>query len=376
MAFGIEGQYKMTVSIGDFDDFLTDDKFISFKMVENIGLSLPMWELNFDCVFPEMLKYFNETQVLNVQLGTTTQDLEPLTFAIKVPMITPQSASSYSVILRGFTNNVPYLEQENIQAYPDNTSKQLMQAAAGKYGWTFKSNMSETQDKMTYLQSGICDYKFLFNEWMHSYYKDNDIIIPAISTKGILSYNSLSDLIANVDPEKILTFTDSKAEDKEIVVSANSNSGSNSALTNSFGNYMKQRDIFDISTGVLTHVDVSNAIPIISESKTTTTSDISKSSGYYVQNVNVHKNYYKQELINTQKFMSIQASNQWISAADTIIKDLYPGDLCMFMTKKNNGQINDQTSGLYLVNRRVISIKERQVHTNLLLSRENMNYSK
>lgn len=376
-ACGVNGQYRLSVTIGDKEDFLTDDKFISFTSVEKLGLSLPYFELVFDNVYPELSRYFNETAPILIQLGTTQEDLEPINYTIKVPIITPKSSDCSQVVLRGFLNNVDYLEDELVNIYEDKTSLDLAQLIAKRHDWIFKSNISATNDKMTYYQPYSCDYRFLFNEWLHSYYKDNDIILPAISSKKILTYNSLSDLIHNTDTQSLITFVDSNPESNEIIVNANTSNDSGNALQNSFGNYVKTRDIFDIDTGTSTHVDISNTTPIISESNNTSVNEsISKSSGFYVQSSNVHSNYYKQELINIQKFMSIQSSSQWVSSVDTLVKNVYPGDLCLYMTKKENGQVNDQTSGMYLVVKRVVDIRDRHVHTNLQLSRENLNYSK
>jgi hypothetical protein len=377
MTFGIEGQYRMSVTIGDYEDFLTEDKFEKFVLIENTGLSLPYWELRFTCVFPELLRYFNEKQPILVQLGTTSQNVEPVNLVIKKPVVIPESSDSSSVILYGFTSKHQYLENEYKQSYPDATSFSCAQQIAKKYGWQFKSNISNTNDKMTYYQPGESDYKFLFNTWLHSYYADNDLIIPTITTKDILKYDSVMQLIADFDPEKAPTFVDNNPEKDEILVNANTGSESNTTITNMFGNYVKDRYIFDIETGLFTHVNIENNTPLISESKTNSVDEsISRSSGFYVQSSNVHKNFYKQELINTQKYFSLQSSKQWVSVADKLVSDIYPGDLAMYMSKKGNNQVNDQISGMYLVNRRVVSIKDRKVHTNFQLIRENMNYSK
>ena len=374
---GVNGQYIFSVSIGDKEDFLKEDKFTSFILIENIGLSLPYWELKFDCVFPELSRYFNEKQPIIVKFGTDMNSLDSLNLIIKKPIVVPQSSGSSSVILRGFTEMHSYLENEYMNVYPDCTSKDLMEQKAQAYGLQFKSNIEATNDKMTYYQPGCSDFKLLFTEWLHSYYQDNDIIIPTITTKGILSYNSLKDLIANSDPEELPAFTNSNPEKNEIQVDANQGGDSNTTISNSFGNYAKDRYIFDIDEGIFTHVNVENSTPIISESKTTSVDEsISKSSGFFVQSSNVHKKYYEQELINKQKYFSIQSTKQWVSVADSIVKDIYPGDLVMYMSKKPNGQVDDYVSGMYLVNRRVLSIKNRKVHTNFLLTRENMNYSK
>ena len=376
-ACGVDGQYRLAVTIGDKEDFLTDDKFISFTLVEKLGLSLPYFELVFDNVYPELSRYFNETAPILIQLGTTQEDLEPIEFTIKVPIIKPKSADCSQVTLRGFLNNVDYLETELVNSYENSMSLDVAKSIAKRHGWTFKSNIAATNDTMTYYQPYSSDYRFLFNEWLHSYYKDNDIILPAISSKKVLSYNSLSDLIHNSSVDNMITFVDSNPEKDEIVVNANTPNDSGNALQNSFGNYMKTRDIFDIDTGSTTHIDISNSTPIISESNNTSVNEsISKSSGFYMQSSNVHSNYYKQELINIQKFMSVQSSIQWVSAVDTLVKNLYPGDLCLYMSKKENGQVNDQISGMYIVAKRVIDIKDRHIHTNLQLSRENLNYSK
>lgn len=377
MTIGTQGQYLLSVSLGDKDDFLKEDKFNSFKLIENIGLSLPYWELNFDCVFPELLRYFNETQPITIQIGTTTNDLKPLQLVIKKPIVVPQSTQSHSVILRGFTSMHSYLDKEHMASYSQQTTYKLAQQIAAKYNLKFMSNIEDTSDLMDYLQPGISDFKFLFTEWLHSYYADNDIIIPTITTNDVLSFNSLSKLIADSDPEKLTTFITGKPEKDEIQVDANQGGDSSASMSNSFGSYVKDRYIFNIEDGMLTHINVENSTPIISESKTTSVdSSISKSSGFFVQSSNVHENYYKQELINTQKFFSIQATKQWVSVPEKLLSKVYPGDLVMFMSKKTNGQIDDAVSGMYLVSKKVTSIKNRKVHTNLLLTRENMNYSK
>ena len=380
MTFQVNGGYKMSVSIGNRDDFLTDDKFISFILIENIGLSLPYWELQFDCVYPDLLRFFNEKQPITVQYGLGTSDLTPITLVIKKPIITPKSADCSSVILRGFTSMHSYLETEYQQVYSIDkpiTSLDLAKSIATKYGLDFKSNMDKTNDEMTYYQPGVTDFKFLFTEWLHSYYQDNDIIIPTITTKNQLTYNSLSKQIAEADLENLPTFTDVNPEKNEILVNANTGLESNTTLSNKLGSYVKTRDIYDIETGTTTHVDVSNETPIISESKQTSVDEsISKSSGFYVQSSNVHKNYYKQELVNTQKWFSIQSSKQWVSAPDQLVQNVYPGDLVLYMPRKSDKQVNDQVSGMYLVNKKVISIKNRNVTTNFQITRENMNYSK
>lgn len=383
MSFGVNGGYKMSVTIGEREDFLTDDKFIKFVLVEDIGLSLPYWELQFDCVYPDLLRYFNEKQPITIQFGTGTEDLAPLELVIKKPIVRPKSADCHAVTLRGFTSMHSYLETEYKAMYPTEEgqtidSVQLAQQIAQKYGLNFKSNIEQANDAMVYLQPGLTDYNFLFTEWLHSYYQDNDIIIPAITTRGEMTYNSLSTLIANSDPEQMITFTDVKPETKqEIMVNANTGLESNTTISNMLGSYVKYREIYNIDTGEYTTVDVSNSTPIISESKTTSVDEsISKSSGFYVQNSNVHANYYKQELVNRQKWFSIQSARQWVSSPDRIVTNVYPGDLVLYMTKKNNQQVNDQISGMYLVSRRVVSIKSRNTSTNYLLVRENMNYSK
>lgn len=375
---GIEGQYKFDVIIGNKENFLKEDKFISFTLIENIGLSLPYWEFQYDNVFPELLEFLNEKQSIEVQLGTSVKDLEPISLIIKKPIINPRSSESQSVTLRGFSSMLDYLESENISTTDQISSMELAQSIAKKHSLKFESNMSSTNDKMMYMQPRTTDFKFLFTEWLHSNsgIKD-DIIIPTITSDGRLTYNSLNKLIASVDPKSIQAFTDSKPEKDEIQVNANTGAESNTTLTNMLGGYVKQRDIFYVSTGTLEHIDISNNVPMISESKTNSIDEnISKSSGVFVQGDNVHPTYYRQELLNIQKWLSIQSSRQWISVPDRLVKNIYPGQLVMYMTKKENGQINDAMSGLFLVTKRVISIKNRKVSTNFLLSRENLNYSK
>lgn len=378
MPLGIDGAYKFDLTIGDKSDFLKEDKFIKFTLIENIGLSLPYWEIQFDNVFPDLTEYFNEKQAIQVQLGTSQKDLEPINLIIKKPIVIPKSASSQSVTLRGFNTMTDYLENENVSYLENADSKTLANSIASKYGLQFKSNLDSTQDKMTYMQPRITDFKYLYTEWLHSNSGiQDDLIIPTITSQYVMKYDSLTKLISQVDIKTIKTFVDASPEKDEIMVNANMGAESNTTISNMLGNYVKQRDIFYVGTGLVEHIDVSNATPIISESKTTSVdSNISKSSGMYFQGPNVHSTYYRQELLNTQKWFTLQSSKQWISIPDKLVKDIYPGELVMYMSKKANGQVNDATSGLFLVVKRVISIKNRKVTTNFLLSRENLNYSK
>lgn len=375
-AFGVGSQYRMSVSIGNREDFLTEDKFIKFIIIDNIGLSLPYWELQFDCVFPDLLKYMNEKQIVSIKIGRDINTIIEFSLVIKKPIIKPVSADCVNVTLRGFLSILQYLELEKVGIYENKTTKDLAQIKAKDYGLQFVSNIDNTKDLMTYYQPYYSDYKFLFTEWLHSYTIDGDIIIPTITASKKLTYNSLNKLITTFDTNKNITFTDSSPSKNEILVDANQIGESNTIISNSFGNYVKSRYIFDINSGICSYVNIENNTPIISESKTNSVDEsISKTSGFFVQSSNVHKNYYKQELINTQKWFSIQTSKQWVSSS-TIIKDIEPGNLVMYMNKKSNNQINDQISGLYLVSKRVLSIKNRTIKHNFLLTRENMNYSK
>lgn len=379
MAFGVSGQYKMSVTIGTYEDFLKEDKFISFTLIDNVGLSLPYWELVFDCVYPEILALLNEKQTITVQIGTDTNTLVPFELVIKKPIIIPKSADCSEVTLRGFNNMLAYLENENASASAqEETSIELMQRFATKYGLTFSTNLEQTTDKMVYLQPNISDYKFLFSEWLHSNSgTDGDIIIPTITASNKFTYNSLNKLVLDYDAEKTKTFTDVAPEEKEYLVDANQLGSSNTTIANTFGNYFKDRFIFDVSKGVQTLVSIKNNVPIISESSNISVAEgISKVAGFFMQGSNVHLNYYKQELSNRQKWFSIQSSKQWVSVNDIFVQDLEPGMLTMYMTKKSNNQVNDQTSGLYLITKRVLSVKDRAVKTNFQLSRENLNYSK
>lgn len=375
-AFGIGSQYRMSVSIGNREDFLTEDKFIKFILIDVIGLSLPYWELQFDCVFPDLLRFMNEKQTLSIKIGRDINSLVEFNLVIKKPMIKPVSADCTNVTLRGFLAALPYLELEKMTAYENKASSELAKAISDIYGFQYISNIEKTKDVMTYYQPGFSDYKFLFTEWLHSYNIDGDIIIPTITASKKLTYNSLNKLIADFDTNKNITFTDSSPEKNEIIVDTSQPGESSSIISNTFGNYVKDRYIFDIDSGENIHINVENNTPIISESKTTSVDEsISKSSGFFIQSSNVHKNYYKQELLNTQKWFSIQASRHWISS-NNMVNQVEPGDLVMYMNKKSNNQINDQISGLYLVNKRVLSIKNRILKHNFLLTRENMNYSK
>lgn len=377
-AIGIDGLYKFDLTIGNRSNFLKEDKFIKFILIENIGLSLPYWELQYDNVFPELLEYFNEKQPIQVQLGVSLKNLEPIDLVIKKPIIVPKSVDSQAVTLRGFNTMIDYLENENISKLDDSDSLTLAKTIANKYGLTFKTNMESTKDKMTYMQPCISDFKYLYTEWLHSDSGlQDDIIIPTITSQYTMTYNSLTKLINNADIQSLPTFVDASPEKNEIIVNANTGAESNTTISNMLGSYVKQRDIYYANTGMLEHIDVSNKTPIISESRTTSVDEsISKSSGFYVQSETVHPTYYKQELLNTQKWFSIQSSKQWVCAPNTLVQNVYPGDLVMYMSKKSNGQVDDSRSGLFLVVKRVISIKNRKINTNFLLSRENLNYSR
>ena len=66
---GVEGQYIFRFSIGEFEDFISNDDLVYFNLIEEAGNVLPTFELTFTSANEKLLSTLNEGNILQVSFG-------------------------------------------------------------------------------------------------------------------------------------------------------------------------------------------------------------------------------------------------------------------------------------------------------------------
>src|SRR5574344_570722 len=341
---GVEGEYKFSIFLKEQKNIISEYDMISFTIIELAGFNLPYFEFVFTLKDKSKLDYFNDTSVLNAQMGSTTNSLKDTELHIEKVINSNAESGACTVTLRGIQNSKPYLVNQN-SGSSTCTSSALFESIAKKYGYKYESNFSATDDKMAWLQSNQTDYAFINEVWKHSYLTDKAYCMTAFTIHNNFRYLDVSQMIAdNKIKYNYVTSLPESADETQI--NSDYKVDNNTTINNMCGGYVKKRYVYDMDRRTYSLIDIGNSVPIISEAKTTNANtEISKSAGFYIQNSLMHKNYYKAEMLNKVRTFNMNSSRLWVTIEDSY-SDVHPLDLVTVLIKEDNNQSCEQYSGL------------------------------
>lgn len=369
---GVDGEYRFSIFLKDQKNIISENDMLSFTIIEATGLILPYFEVAFSIKDKSKLEYFNDKNVLNIQLGKDTNSLKDTELHVEKVIESPAQTDVGTVVIRGVHNSKPYLSNTLKKAYPNMTSLDVLSSIASKYKFKTVANVSAMKDKMTWDQANKTDFFFANEVWKHNYLKDNAFCLGSFNIENQFRFEDIVQKISSSDIK--FNFVTSKPEnDKETQICSDFETDNNTSVNNLFGGYVRTKEVYNMTTRKYSTIDISGLLPIISEAKEPNNdTSISKSGGFEIQTPLMHENYYKAELLNTTRLFNMNSSRIWITIEDTY-SDIHPLDLCTVLAKEGNNQSTEQISGLYLVSKVVRTIQDRRLVTSALLCRESFN---
>ena len=113
---GVDGQYVLTFNIGDFQDAIDQNNLSSFKLIEEAGNVLPMFEVLFTTYNEHLVETLNEGNPLSVSIGRTTESMKEASLVILNADRGRMGDGSFGVKITGFFDAMDYLTNRKVSS--------------------------------------------------------------------------------------------------------------------------------------------------------------------------------------------------------------------------------------------------------------------
>ena len=380
MPIGVKGQYWAMFEIGGIKDFLKEEQLLCFKIIEDTGNIIPIFQLDI-CIWDELvLKYINEGKNLIISMGKTIDKMTSATFKITKSVPTPEGEHKIRVHMVGIFAEMSYLTDKKVLITDKITSVAAIQQTILKHkGFTFSTNVTSA-DAMHWIQPNITDKKFVSGIWTHSYIPDS---FPAIgtTTTGEFRYRDIKKLAKDEGEKPKFIFKAVKVEDKkdnEIIYDIPYDYSNNSTLNNMLYAYGKEKLVANLEAGDFTLLTQNPITPTLAMSNDANTDkDVSpRYDEHSNQSVdNVHAQFWKakiQNLVNLFTFSTIKL--KVFFAMD--YQEIHVLDLVYFKEEELQSQrkySSETITGLYVITKVCRVIENRTFKTYVEMCRETPN---
>jgi hypothetical protein len=375
---GVEGQYIASFTLGEMKDFLKEEQLICFKIIEDTGNILPIFQLDIYVWDEKILKYANEGKELIISLGKSRNELTDSKFRITKSI--PVRDGEHKIILHmvGIYAAMSYITDKKIKISDKKPSIDVMREVITKHtNLTFSTNISSTQDSMYWIQPNISDKKFINNIWTHTYIPNS---FPALGTTilGEFRYRDINQL-AKETPK--FTFKIAKKEDKkpnEIIYELPYNYTNSSTFNNQVYAYGKEKLIANLEAGDFTLLTQEPINPTLAMSKDGMTDKEIKPRYDEHSNQsadNVHANFWKaklQNLVNLFTFSTVKLTLMYTHD----FHDIHVLDLVYFKEEETNANrkySSETITGLYVITKVSRVIEKKVFKTFVEMCRETPN---
>ena len=367
----VKGNYVFKFNLGDKKDFLPEEDFVEFVMVEQAGNVLPTFELHFASDDEHILKLLNEGTDLEVSYGKENDDLTDVKLMpIKVESgKTGNEKSTYSVA--GLLSRVGYLTNPGMQII---TAKSGIAALKTVVGAHFKTDFNSTSsfDTQNWVQHNVSDKIFANNLWLHSY-NPTSFFMCGISVENGGTF-VCKDLLLSLASIPLVRFTQNPLTAQDFAYDGDPAIISNTGFMNNWAGYGREKNVLDLDAGSEELVSEELRPLLALSSKLTRRADLeARQEANGIVNSNVHSNYWRAKLKNLQNLavfssvgIRLSVTNEWVP-----VRIL---DIINFKGTSPVGIMSSEyESGLYVVTKVARTIARRQVSTVVSFTRECFN---
>jgi hypothetical protein len=244
---GVEGQYRASFSIAGQKDFLGEQQVVSFKMIEDVGNALPIFEIVFDLFDENLLKYLNEEHTVTISMGSNLNQLTDSVFIPTKVVPTRTGEHSHRIRMLGIYSKLPYITKSKLKITDKKKSYEAIQEVVESNNFTFKTNIT-SDDRMNWIQPNITDRAFVSHIWGHTYIEDS---FPAIGITLDGEFRYLDLKKAAKEPYKF-RFNNTEQSNKDIIYEKDYRINTNSTFLNQISSYGKQKLVANLEEGTFT----------------------------------------------------------------------------------------------------------------------------
>ena len=190
---GINKQFVLSVTVGGESDFFGVNDLISAMTVEEVGNQLPTFELVFVLRNKALFDFMNQGSSCKIGIGIEGTKFDGIRYTQFVIISKEKLAENHDhfvIRLVGIYDALPYLTDTFVSVFRNMTSFELLSSKVSSY-FTFKTNLPNSNDRMTWHQTNVSDQKMVKSLWLHSAFPQNDTPMVGISTKGEFIYKGV-----------------------------------------------------------------------------------------------------------------------------------------------------------------------------------------
>lgn len=367
------GQFKMSFSIGPFEDFILEENLIQMKILEQAGNTMPMMELSFKSGGSKILRYLNETNPLKVQLGVTEIRIDT-EYRIYHKTVDHDSDGFYKITIFCLLNNGNYLlapKRRTIgNALSDGTPVsgfEVMLTVAQENFGVIETNIANSEDYMLRIQPGISNKQFIDDLWSTLYLPDSFALI-GITMAGKFRVMDMKKLVST-DP--VWNFTYKPQNTKTDIQIKKRSIDDQAGVNNYLFGYIRQQEFWNDDSGEH-YVSTTGNSTLMSMSNNFNRDNIWLQNTQVCTNDNMYNEYWEcraNNLANWALFSSVNTQvhfdPQWYNVQVL--------DLAMVQIQDPAKDPEEAFSGLAMVSAISRIFKNRQIKTVVSLSREGFN---
>lgn len=372
----INDQVYFVFSIGEFTDFLAFEQVVSFSIIEEAGNVLPSFLLEMELIEEKVIQAFNEGNPLKVKYGRDKEHMKVSTLRILRLDTHPLGNDKRMVLIKGFMDNMGWLNTTHCRIFPNKTAIEVMQEVAGTCFPLIETNGLTSQDRMTWIQPNISNKRFINEVWMHTNLPNTTPVV-AISMEGKFIVKALNQL------DKVdwyLTCGDLLDKEKFIPYQGGYSLESRSGFFNSWFGYGRHKKLFNWEAGNTVFSDQDVKV-FLAQARTLNRQAETKPryDNASFLNDNVHPAYWDAFLRN----MSYLTSGSSVKLTCRVVNyyfDIAVLDSVIFLDRiqgvgANQSKLEAQkfVSGRYVVSKVVRNISNRSFSIMLELNKETMN---
>lgn len=374
MSIGIAHQYEIFFSLGSFPDFIKEEDFDHFTLIEEIDCKLPTFELIFKTKNKSLLPLLNEGNVLNVSMKDPQKTVLDTNIIITYSQVGRTGVDSFLVTLQGMYNAIDFLLKQRCRILKTKKINALeaITTVVSPY-FSLMTNCTPSSDIMYWVQHGMSDKRFATAIWLHSE-RPKSFAMVGITSEGVFVYKDAVKTLAE-GPTADFSYTPNDG----YLVEENYTVQNDSTFLNSWASYGIKQHETNLISGANPRVTTEPLDPIFSLASTLNRRS-NHSKRFYdplqYSPDNVHPTYwacYKTNVtsltVNSVLKISVNISHQHVP-----IQVL---DLVRFKDDElNKPRAIEDYSGLYLITKISRTFMNRDIYNTVELSRDSLNTQK
>lgn len=378
----VEGLFQINLTIQGASELgIPTPDLRELELIEVAGVGLPMLKGIVVCYDQESRALFHEGNKLTISYGVgNPEDPDDIidTQFIITNISVRRTQGQYNLAFTGLYDAMPYLVEHKQRAFKDVSALEaILTVAKDHFGESYiDSNVTKSNDRMTWLQPAIPDKKFISDTWMHADLPDSFPMV-GITVDGKFRVRDLATLIAKdgADPSwKFFPDNVNSADPKKLWYHGDYEINTNSGFMNHWLGYGNTLDVTDVDLGEYEEVLEETAPQLAKAEAFPRLSEATGRRGTPRQlNDNEHPRYWHAYQQNTTQLALYSTVTVKLSYDDKLHKDMRILDLVYFAEANNTqDQFDNPFTGLYIISKLSRKFSKNQIVTTVELSRETL----